>query len=71
MIDRIIERTGATFVSPYDDENVVLGQGTLALEFEEHVTALTERAGWMRSSRRVGAAVVLFKEGGNGMWASF
>ena len=41
VIDRIIERTGATFVSPYDDENVVLGQGTLALEFEEQVRAMT------------------------------
>lgn len=37
MAQRIMEDTGATFVHPYNDMNVILGQGTAAMELlEEH-----------------------------------
>jgi threonine dehydratase len=32
-----VERTGATFVHPYEDEHVVAGQGTLGLELAEQL----------------------------------
>ncbi len=36
----VIERTGAVFVHPYDDPNVIAGQGTAALELIEDVPDL-------------------------------
>jgi threonine dehydratase/serine racemase len=36
----VVERTGATFVHPYDDPRVIAGQGTAALELIEEVGPL-------------------------------
>ncbi len=36
----VVARTGATFVHPYDDERVIAGQGTAALELCEEVAGL-------------------------------
>lgn len=38
----VMERTGATFVHPYNDERVMAGQGTAALELLEDVPDLTD-----------------------------
>ena len=37
---RIQERTGATYISPYNDAAVMSGQGTMALELLEQACAL-------------------------------
>jgi len=36
----VVERTGATFVHPYDDEYIIAGQGTAAVELLEEVPGL-------------------------------
>ncbi|KAG7091318.1 hypothetical protein E1B28_010362 [Marasmius oreades] len=36
----VIERTGARFIPPYDHPDIILGQGTMALELEEQVKEL-------------------------------
>lgn len=38
----VVERTGATFIHPYNDERVMAGQGTTALELLEDVPDLTD-----------------------------
>jgi threonine dehydratase len=37
---RIVAETGAVFIHPYDDPDVIAGQGTIALEFLEQVPQL-------------------------------
>ncbi|KAL8833292.1 MAG: hypothetical protein Q9170_004351 [Blastenia crenularia] len=37
VVEDVIKRTGATLVPPYDHPNIILGQGTMALEIEEQV----------------------------------
>lgn len=39
-VAQVIERTGATFIHPYDDLRVMAGQGTLAIELLEDVPDL-------------------------------
>ncbi|KAI1140315.1 tryptophan synthase beta subunit-like PLP-dependent enzyme [Hypoxylon sp. FL0543] len=41
---RVIEDTGARLVPPYDHPDIVLGQGTLGLEFQEQVSAMMTKA---------------------------
>ncbi|MCZ6855289.1 MAG: pyridoxal-phosphate dependent enzyme, partial [Gammaproteobacteria bacterium] len=41
-VDQVGEETGATFVSPYNDERIVAGQGTAALELVDSVPDLDE-----------------------------
>jgi threonine dehydratase len=36
----VVERTGATFIHPFNDDKVILGQGTVALEFLQDVKDL-------------------------------
>ncbi len=40
LAQKIVERTGAAFVHPYDDVRVMAGQGTLGLEAVEQLNAL-------------------------------
>ncbi|WP_321502493.1 threonine/serine dehydratase [Breoghania sp.] len=40
MALEIVERTGATFVHPYDDPGVIAGQGTAGLEIAEQAEAM-------------------------------
>jgi threonine dehydratase len=40
MLDDVVARTGATVVHPYDDDRVIAGAGTAALELIEDVPAL-------------------------------
>lgn len=37
---RVVAETGATLVPPYDHPDIILGQGTLGLEFQEQVEAM-------------------------------
>jgi threonine dehydratase len=39
--EEVIKKTGATLVPPFDHTNIVLGQGTMALELEKQVEELT------------------------------
>jgi threonine dehydratase len=38
----VVERTGAAFIHPYNDERVIAGQGTVALELLDDVPDLTD-----------------------------
>ena len=40
VVEDVIRRTGAVLVPPYDHPNILLGQGTMALELEEQVRGL-------------------------------
>lgn len=40
VVDDVINRTGAVLVPPYDHPNILLGQGTMALELEEQTREL-------------------------------
>lgn len=39
---RVMAETGATLIPPYDHPDIVLGQGTLGLEFQDQVAELME-----------------------------
>ncbi|MCC6726465.1 MAG: pyridoxal-phosphate dependent enzyme [Saprospiraceae bacterium] len=39
-LGKVVERTGAAFVHPFNDENVIMGQGTAALELLQDVDNL-------------------------------
>lgn len=43
VVRDVIEDTGAVLVPPYDHPDIILGQGTMALELEEQVTELIRR----------------------------
>ncbi|KAL9086536.1 MAG: hypothetical protein Q9159_004125 [Coniocarpon cinnabarinum] len=45
LVAKIQEETGAVLVPPYDDAEIVLGQGTAALEFEGQVKEMTAGSG--------------------------
>ncbi|KAI8941284.1 hypothetical protein NX059_002514 [Plenodomus lindquistii] len=40
VVASIIAKTGATLIPPYDHPNIILGQGTMALELQSEVDAL-------------------------------
>ena len=42
VVENVIKDTGAVLVPPYDHPNIILGQGTMALELEEQVKELIE-----------------------------
>ncbi|CAL8577628.1 hypothetical protein XPA_003452 [Xanthoria parietina] len=42
MVEDVIERTGALLIPPYDHPNIILGQGTMALELERQVLELID-----------------------------
>lgn len=42
VVEEVIQRTGAVLVPPYDHPNILLGQGTIALELEEQVRDLVD-----------------------------
>lgn len=43
VVDRVIKETGAILVPPYDHPDIILGQGTAALELEKQVEDLRLR----------------------------
>ncbi|KAI0387212.1 tryptophan synthase beta subunit-like PLP-dependent enzyme [Hypomontagnella monticulosa] len=73
---KVIEETGARLVPPYDHPDIILGQGTLGLEFQEQVTALMAEEDEKRSGKKDGHQekpkkrkldVILAPCGGGGM----
>ncbi|KAL9000567.1 MAG: hypothetical protein Q9169_000860 [Polycauliona sp. 2 TL-2023] len=42
MVEDVIKRTGAFLIPPYDHPNIILGQGTMALELEKQVQELVD-----------------------------
>ncbi|MCJ1400217.1 hypothetical protein MMC11_003421 [Xylographa trunciseda] len=43
VVEDVIQRTGATLVPPYDHPDIILGQGTMALELEAQVRELVRK----------------------------
>ncbi|KAL8800399.1 MAG: hypothetical protein Q9182_005201 [Xanthomendoza sp. 2 TL-2023] len=43
VVEDVIKRTNATLIPPYDHVDIILGQGTMALELEEQVQELVQR----------------------------
>ena len=43
VMSKVRAETGATFIHPYENPNVILGQGTMALELEEQTAKLVSQ----------------------------
>ncbi|KAI8966630.1 tryptophan synthase beta subunit-like PLP-dependent enzyme [Daldinia sp. FL1419] len=64
----VIEETGARLVPPYDHPDIILGQGTLGLEFQEQVEALmAERDEKDGGGKKKGLDAIIAPCGGGGM----
>ncbi|KAK8244654.1 putative pyridoxal-phosphate dependent enzyme [Phyllosticta capitalensis] len=61
VVRDVIAETGALLVPPYDHPDIVLGQGTLAVEFEEDVASMVKGEGG------VGARGAYGRRGGKGL----
>ncbi|KAI0893477.1 tryptophan synthase beta subunit-like PLP-dependent enzyme [Annulohypoxylon nitens] len=66
---KVIEDTGARLVPPYDHPDIILGQGTLGLEFQEQVEAViaekAEKGG--ETATKKGLDAIIAPCGGGGM----
>nr|POE56366.1 putative serine racemase [Quercus suber] len=67
VVADVIDRTGATLVPPYDHPDIMLGQGTLALELEQQVPALVAECPGVGRSGADGLDAVIASIGGGGM----
>ncbi|XP_014560661.1 hypothetical protein COCVIDRAFT_88720 [Bipolaris victoriae FI3] len=63
VVATVIKDTGATLIPPYDDPNIILGQGTLALELQDQATKLIAQSS--SGSKKLDA--VIAPCGGGGM----
>jgi len=63
VVEQIQKETGAVLVPPYDHPDIMLGQGTLALEFEEQVAEMCRR----NETGSRGLDAVIAPAGGAGM----
>lgn len=66
VVADVIKDTGATLIPPYDHPNIILGQGTIALEIQEQVARLLAQGGSSASGSRKLDAVIA-PCGGGGM----
>lgn len=73
VANQVIEKTGARFVPPFNHPDIMLGQGTLGLEFQEQVEELKaaaanhhQRNGTVVGQRK-GLDAILAPCGGGGM----
>ncbi|KAJ0120004.1 pyridoxal-phosphate dependent enzyme [Diaporthe amygdali] len=69
---RVMAETGATLVPPYDHPDIILGQGTLGLEFQEQVKQLMEAGadgadGEATNGEKKGLDAIITPCGGGGM----
>ncbi|KAI0838719.1 tryptophan synthase beta subunit-like PLP-dependent enzyme [Hypoxylon sp. FL0890] len=67
---KVIEETGARLVPPYDHPDIVLGQGTLGLEFQEQVVALMAEEDEnveKKTKKKKGLDAIIAPCGGGGM----
>lgn len=60
VVQEVIERTGAILVPPYDHEDIMLGQGTCAMEMEEQYRE-------MQSNKDSSLDMILSPLGGGGL----
>ena len=67
VVNEVIKETGARFVPPYDHPDIILGQGTLGLEFQEQVERMI--ADGKTSEKREGLDAIITPCGGGGMLA--
>ncbi|KAK1004549.1 hypothetical protein LTS01_003559 [Friedmanniomyces endolithicus] len=67
VVAEVMEKTGATLVPPYDHPDIILGQGTQALELQEQVERLLEGEPGVGVPGRKGLDAVLAPIGGGGM----
>ncbi|KAH7382228.1 pyridoxal-phosphate dependent enzyme-domain-containing protein [Pyrenochaeta sp. MPI-SDFR-AT-0127] len=69
VVADVIAKTGATLIPPYDHPNIILGQGTMALEVQKEVEELLERDPQLgvHGNRRRGLDAVIAPCGGGGM----
>ncbi|KAK5707597.1 hypothetical protein LTR97_000134 [Elasticomyces elasticus] len=67
VVAEVIRETGATLVPPYDHPDIILGQGTQALELEEQVEAILKDDPALGISGRKRLDAVIVPIGGGGM----
>ncbi|KAL9533224.1 Serine racemase [Sphaerulina musiva] len=67
VVATVIEKTGATLVPPYDHPDIILGQGTQALELEEQVEELLKTDLKHSANGRTSLDAVIAPIGGGGM----
>ncbi|KAK1810589.1 hypothetical protein LTR12_015027 [Friedmanniomyces endolithicus] len=67
VVADVMEKTGATLVPPYDHPDIILGQGTQALELEEQVEGLLEVEPAVGVPGRKRLDAVIAPIGGGGM----
>ncbi|KAK5708605.1 hypothetical protein LTR17_020543 [Elasticomyces elasticus] len=67
VVAEVIKKTGATLVPPYDHPDIILGQGTQALELEEQVEAILKDDPALGMSGRKRLDAVIVPIGGGGM----
>ncbi|KAF1971284.1 tryptophan synthase beta subunit-like PLP-dependent enzyme [Bimuria novae-zelandiae CBS 107.79] len=68
VVESVVAQTGAVLVPPYDHEDIILGQGTMALEFTSQVEDILaqDKARGVREGK-VGLDAVIAPCGGGGM----
>ncbi|KAI2473143.1 tryptophan synthase beta subunit-like PLP-dependent enzyme [Annulohypoxylon bovei var. microspora] len=67
---KVIEDTGARLVPPYDHPDIILGQGTLGLEFQEQVEVLMAdeaEKSEVKTTKKRGLDAIIAPCGGGGM----
>ncbi|EMF14291.1 pyridoxal-phosphate dependent enzyme [Sphaerulina musiva SO2202] len=67
VVATVIEKTGAPLVPPYDHPDIILGQGTQALELEEQVEELLKNDLKHSANGRTSLDAVIAPIGGGGM----
>ncbi|CAK3741559.1 Hypothetical predicted protein [Lecanosticta acicola] len=67
VVRDVIEKTGATLVPPYDHPDIILGQGTQALELEEQAEGLISENASLGIPGKKGLDAVIAPIGGGGM----
>jgi len=67
VVREIIEKTGAFLVPPYDHPDIILGQGTQALEFEQQVEDLLENEPSLGIPGKTRLDALIAPIGGGGM----
>lgn len=67
VVADVIKQTGATLVPPYDHPDIMLGQGTMALELEKQVEELINNNQVLSVSGKAGLDAVITPCGGGGM----
>ncbi|WPH01254.1 putative serine racemase [Acrodontium crateriforme] len=67
VVDEVIKKTGATLVPPYDHPDIILGQGTQALELEDQVVEILSHDASLGIRRKTRLDAVVAPVGGGGM----